>query len=53
MKDIKQGVFSKRKFAEKNKVNKSTVESDLKCLKKKKIILFEGVKKGGKWKILK
>lgn len=51
--EIRNGVFTKRGFAEKIGMNKSTVEEDLRDLKENGTIEFVGSKKGGKWEVLK
>jgi len=51
IKEIKKGTFTKRRFAEKVGMNKSTIEEDLKELKEKGMVEFIGSKKGGEWKI--
>ena len=51
IKEIKKDTFTKRRFAEKVGMNKSTIEEDLKELKEKGMVEFIGSKKGGEWRI--
>jgi len=49
---IKEKTFTKRRFAEKIRVNKSTIELDLKELKKESKIKRIGPAQGGSWEVL-
>jgi len=49
---IKEKTFTKRRFAEKIRVNKSTIELDLEELKKESKIKRIGPAQGGSWEVL-
>lgn len=49
---IAKGNFTKREFAAEIGMNVSTIEKDLKELKKEKKIQYEGSPRGGEWKII-
>ena len=52
MKEIKKERFNVRIFAQSLNVNKSTIERDLKDLKKQNKITFKGSLRDGSWEIL-
>ena len=49
---IAEGKFTKREFAAEIGMNVSTIERDIKELKKERKIQYEGSSRGGQWKII-